>query len=310
MRNGGGAPRGLAGVMWLGNQLVVTKVGAGASPRKGRARVQTFSIVTVCRNDAEALVPTIRSIGTQVFSSFQYVIQDGGSSDHTEAVIRGFGDWVDVYRSEPDGGIYQAMNRALEACTGKYTLFINAADMLFAPDTLAEMAAKLRADDDVVTGVSIALETGKPHPFRAPDRYWTGMTFDHQAAFIRTDLLRRHPHDETLRISGDYDVFCRMRLAGAKFRAVEQPICRKPYSTGVSESFIGRFRERFTIALRHFGERFPVEETLKGELIEYISRRFDATHLSDRMKGMTVADLLALHDELGRITAKVQKAAR
>ena len=269
----------------------------------------TFSIVTVCRNDAEALASTIRSIGAQTFSSFQYVIQDGGSSDHTEAVVRGFGDWVDVYRSEPDSGIYQAMNRAVQACIGKYTLFINAADTLFAPDTLAEMATKLYPDDDVVTGVSIALETGKSHPFRAPDRYWTGMTFDHQAAFIRTELLKRHPHDETLRISGDYDVFCRLRLAGAKFRQVDQPICRKPYSTGVSASFIGRFRERFAIAVRHFGVSFPVEQTLKGELIEYISRQFDADHLTARMEGMTVADLLALHDELERITAKQRRPA-
>lgn len=264
--------------------------------------VQTFSIVTVCFNDAEALVPTIRSIVEQSNCEFQYVIQDGGSSDDTAAVVKSFGDWVDVFISEPDHGIYPAMNRAVQRCTGKYTLFINAADMLAAPTVLSEVEAQLIDADDIVTGQSIAFETGKVHPFRPPERFWTGMTFDHQAAFVRTDLLNKFPFDESLRISSDFDFFSRMRLQRVSFRSIETAICRKPYTVGASSSFIVRFRERYGVTMRHFGEQYPVHETLHGELVQYITKFFNAPHLKTKMEAMTIEGLLALHDELDALT--------
>jgi glycosyltransferase involved in cell wall biosynthesis len=265
--------------------------------------VQAFSIVTVCFNDAEALVPTIRSIVEQKLSDFQYVIQDGGSSDDTAAVVKSFGDWIEVFSSEPDAGIYQAMNRAVRRCTGRYTLFMNAADVLASPTVLSEVEAQLVDGDDIVTGQSIAVETGKPHPFRAADRFWTGMTFDHQAAFVRTDLLKQFPYDESLRISGDFDFFSRMRLRGASFRSIETTICRKPYAVGASASFIARFRERYGIAMRHFGEQYPVQQTLQAELVQYMVKYFDANHLKAEMEAMPVEGLLAMHDELDALTA-------
>lgn len=271
--------------------------------------VQTFSIVTVCFNDAEALAPTIRSICGQTYSGFQYVIQDGGSSDETKALVNSFGDWIDVFVSEPDGGIYQAMNRAVQRCTGQYTLFINAGDVLAAPGVLAEIAGQLVEGDDIVSGVAIAAETGKPHPFRAPDMYWTGMTFDHQAAVVRTDLLKQHPFDETARISGDFDFFLRQRKLGASFRQIPLTICRKPYAVGASASFIARFRERYGVALRHFGDTYPVEETLTRELVQYMVKFFDAAHLKAHMETLKVDALLKLHDELGVLMASRQKRA-
>jgi len=260
--------------------------------------VVTFSIVTVCRNDADALVPTIRNVVGQRFTDFQYVIQDGGSSDVTPSVVAGFGDWVDVFVSEPDTGIYQAMNRAVRLCTGRYTLFINAADMLFSLTTLAELAEQLEEGDDIVTGQSLAVETGKPHPFRPPEMFWAGMTFDHQAAVIRTDLLKQHPYDESLHISGDFDFFSRLRKEGANFRSIAQTICRKPYAVGASASFVARFRERFGIAMRNFGDVYPVEQTLKGELIQYMIKQCGVPHLKAKLETMSVPDILVLHDAL------------
>lgn len=269
----------------------------------------SFSIVTVCYNDADALIPTIRSVATQRRVDFQYVIQDGGSSDHTRSVVDGFGDWVDVFTSEPDTGIYHAMNRAVARCTGSYTLFVNAADVLASDTTLVEVASQLREDDDVVTGQALEAETGKLHPFRAPEMFWAGMTFDHQAAIIRTDLLKQHPYDESLHISGDFDFFSRLRNAQAKFRAIDQTICRKPYATGASASFIARFRERFGIAMRHFADNFPVEQTLKSELIHYMVKQCGVPHLKPKLEDMAVADILTLHDELQELASGRRKRA-
>lgn len=262
----------------------------------------TFSIVTVCRNDADALVPTIRSVVNQTHGDLQYVVQDGGSTDATEALVKGFGDWVDVYASAPDSGIYQAMNRAVAHCTGAYTLFINAADYLVSRTTLAELSGQMQMDDDVVTGQAIEAETGKQHPFRAPNMYWAGMTFDHQAAVVRTDLLRENPFDESLRISGDFEFFSRLRLQGRTFRSIPLPICRKPYATGASASFIARFRERFGIAMTHFGDRHPVAFTLTGELIRFMVSEYGIRHRMDELEAMSVDELVRLSDELAAIT--------
>jgi glycosyltransferase involved in cell wall biosynthesis len=265
--------------------------------------VNTFSIVTVCYNDDDALVPTIRSVLAQRFSEFEYVIQDGGSADDSTAVVAGFGDWIDLCNSAPDDGIYQAMNRAVKQCSGRYTLFINAADLLISPTVLSEAAEQLTDGDDVVTGHTIAAETGSPHKFRPWDTYWAGMTFDHQAAFVRTELLKQYPFDETLRISGDFDFFSRLRLLGATFRSIPLTTARKPYAVGASSDFMARFRERYGIALRHFGDAFPVQETLTRELVEHIVKRFDAAHLRAKMDAMAVDALLSLYDQLAVTTS-------
>ena len=88
----------------------------------------TFSIVTVCYNSAAALVGTAKSVFDQAFSGLEYIVQDRASSDVTVDVVKTFGDWVDDFQSEPDGGVYQAMNRALSRCTGAFTLFLNPGD--------------------------------------------------------------------------------------------------------------------------------------------------------------------------------------
>lgn len=269
--------------------------------------VHTFSIVTVCFNDAEALAPTIRSIVGQTYSDFQYVIQDGGSTDDTAGLVKRFGDWIDVFTSVPDDGIYAAMNRAVQQCTGAYTLFINAADVLAGPDVLADLAEQMVEGDDIVTGQSIAVETGKSHPFRPPDMFWSGMTFDHQASIVRTDLLKQFPYDEKLRISGDFDFFCRMRRLGARFRSIPLAICRKPYAVGASSSFIVRFRERYSVAMRNFGDAYPVDETLTRELRQHMVSFFDAPHLKPHMDTLNVDGLLKLHDELEGLTAERHK---
>ncbi len=268
--------------------------------------MQTFSIVTVCFNDADAMVPTIRSILGQRCTNHQYVIQDGGSTDDTAGVVAGFGDWIDVYTREPDSGIYQAMNRAVQKCTGRYTLFINAADLLISPTILSEAEGLLLDDDDVMTGQAIAAETGDLHKFRPSENYWAGMTFDHQAAFVRTDLLKRYPFDESLRISGDFDFFSRLRRLGASFRSTPLTIARKPYAVGASSDFMARFRERFGIAIRHFGEQFPVRETLTRELVEHMVKTFDASHLRAKMAAMPADALLVLHDRLAAIASGKQ----
>jgi glycosyltransferase involved in cell wall biosynthesis len=212
-----------------------------------------------------------------------------------------YGNWVDVYNSAPDTGIYQAMNRAVHHCTGDYTIFINAADQLMSNATLADLAAQMNDRDDVVTGQAVEIETGKVHPFRPPNMFWAGMTFDHQASVVRTSLLKELKYDESLKISGDFDFLSRLRISGARFRAIPLQICRKPYEVGASSTFISRFRERFGLSVRYFGARYPVELTLIGELMDHMVKEFGIKHRLDEMEAMSVEELISLYDELAAL---------
>lgn len=232
-----------------------------------------ISIVTVTYNDSPNLAATIRSVAAQVEApSFQYIIQDGASSDGTDKLVEAFGDAVDCFCSEPDRGIYDAMNKSLKHVCGEYTLFLNAADLLPDRDTLKTIAAAMRDDDEILTGRALSLETGKRHKHKPRNMFWQGMTFDHQAALVRSDILMRFGFDTSLRISGDLDFFSKARVAGYKFREIDVDFAKKPYLGGQSDDWIQRFSERQKVLSTHYGADYPVNEKLFDELVGYLGR--------------------------------------
>lgn len=100
-----------------------------------------FSIVTICKNDLVNLKKTIDSVQMQNFKDFEYVICDGASNDGSVEHIEQMG--VDKYVSEPDNGIYDAMNKALKLCSGGYVCFMNAGDVFYDKYVLTEIAKKI-----------------------------------------------------------------------------------------------------------------------------------------------------------------------
>lgn len=112
-----------------------------------------FSIVTVVRNGADSLERTIRSMAIQDFSGYEYLILDGASTDGTMEIVERNAAHVTMFRSEPDSGVYDGMNKALNLCRGEYVYFLNCGDWLAAPDILSRMAARITAmRADIVYG--------------------------------------------------------------------------------------------------------------------------------------------------------------
>lgn len=264
----------------------------------------TFSIVTVCYNSAAALVGTAKSVFDQAFSDLQYIVQDRSSSDATVDVVKTFGDWVDDFRSEPDSGVYQAMNSALSRCTGAFTLFLNPGDRFASVDVLQKVASQLQHDDDIVSGQAIAVATGKVHKYRDPSQFWAGSFIDPQATFVRTVLARELQFNESLKFAGELDFLSRARLRDARFRMIDVPVCRKSFAAGPSPDDIAGFGEHHQVLMKHFGESYPVDATLRSELVNFTSEKFDAAHRLDALKEMTVPQLLK---EYGRLNALVEK---
>ncbi|MDE6263597.1 MAG: glycosyltransferase, partial [Paramuribaculum sp.] len=107
-----------------------------------------FSIITVTYNAADTLPPTLRSVCEQTFADFEHIIIDGASKDNTVEIARTLGrkDKVTVY-SEPDNGLYDAMNKGMEKASGDYLIFLNAGDSFHSPDTLETISRTIEEND-------------------------------------------------------------------------------------------------------------------------------------------------------------------
>ena len=98
-----------------------------------------FSIITINYNNCEGLRRTIESVVNQTCHDFEYIIIDGGSTDGSVDVIKQYADQIDYWVSEPDKGIYNAMNKGVAVAKGEYCLFLNSGDSLHNNSALAKV---------------------------------------------------------------------------------------------------------------------------------------------------------------------------
>ena len=98
-----------------------------------------ISVVTICFNAQEDLLKTIDSVKSLEYSNLEYIIVDGGSSDNTKSIIAQHQQFVSKWVSEPDNGIYDAMNKGILMCTGEWVIFMNAGDVFHSKIVLNEV---------------------------------------------------------------------------------------------------------------------------------------------------------------------------
>lgn len=122
-----------------------------------------FSIVTVCYNAGDLLRGTIDSVAAQTYSNFEYIIIDGGSTDATAQLVKQYSALIKTFVSEPDKGIYDAMNKGIRLARGEFIWFLNAGDELYESDTLAKMAVMARSDIDVLYGEVMIVDDLRTH---------------------------------------------------------------------------------------------------------------------------------------------------
>ena len=165
-----------------------------------------LSIITVNYNDAKGLERTIKSVISQSYRDFEFIVIDGGSSDKSLDIIKKYERHIDYWVSEHDGGIYQGMNKGLRQAKGDYVNFMNSGDSFYSSDVL-EKIFSLGIETDIITGTHI----GSPHPNIGKN----GVTMydlctgaiDHQASFIKREVALRHPYDEKYKIVSDWKFF-------------------------------------------------------------------------------------------------------
>jgi glycosyltransferase involved in cell wall biosynthesis len=162
-----------------------------------------LSIITVNKNNAAGLEKTCQSVVWQTFEHFEWIVIDGASNDNSVEIIKKYEDKINFWVSEPDTGVYNAMNKGIKKTQGKYCLFLNSGDWLFSPDTLKEAFNVIKDldDADVYYGDSL-LSNFKlwemPKHLLIEHLYFQA-ALAHQSSFIKRSLFYEHGfYDENL----------------------------------------------------------------------------------------------------------------
>jgi glycosyltransferase involved in cell wall biosynthesis len=218
------------------------------------------SIVTVVYNGETHLETCINSVVAQTYDDVEYVVIDGGSTDGTVDVIRQHEAYVDTWLSEPDDGVYDAMNKGIERATGDVIGLVNADDYL-EPDA-AEIVAQAHQEspDSILAGaMNRVLEDGTTFVLRKhlnqPDFENTiphTMPINHPATFVPASVYRDiGTFDTQFDILGDYDFVCRAYMAGVPFRFVDRVL---------SNMRVGGLSSGMNNAVKRAVERYHVRE--------------------------------------------------
>lgn len=239
-----------------------------------------FSIITVTWNAADVINPTLESVKQQVGTNFEYLIIDGASTDDTLRLAKRAG--IDCMRifSEPDKGLYDAMNKGIDRALGKYLIFLNAGDAFASPITLTRLTTLATDDPGVIYGQTQLVDAernvvGMRH-LTAPehltaDSFKHGMLVCHQAFIARRDIV---PHyDLSYRFSADYD-WCIRVLKQSEINAYagSEPIISFLTDGLTSKYHRKSLMERYRIMCHYYGT-LPTMLRHLSFIPRYLSRR-------------------------------------
>lgn len=198
-----------------------------------------ISIVTICYNVANDLEKTIESVRNQTYSNVEYIVVDGGSNDNTLKVINDNADVITKYISEPDKGIYDAMNKGISLCSGDWVSFMNAGDE-FADSQVLEhvFEGKEYVKDVKVLYGDIKLYFPDLGLVRRDYSKYTqekiAIMICHQSSFIEGDIIRRLRYELKYKIASDINTFYKIYKEGWSFQYLSMDIAKFEAIGGVS----------------------------------------------------------------------------
>ena len=237
-----------------------------------------ISIVTITYNAARTLQRTLDSVACQTYTDIEHLIIDGASKDDTVAIAERYkaaSRHEVVIQSEPDKGLYDAMNKGLLKATGDYLVFLNAGDTLYAPDTIETVAKTITNNREPITmnrepavvfgdtaitdaeGNFLHLRTHRPPEQLTWKSFKQGMLVCHQAFYVLTSLARQIPYDLQYRHSADVD-WCirimreaeRQQLALVNTHAI---LANFEEGGDTTQHHRDSLKERFSVMAHHYG---------------------------------------------------------
>lgn len=218
-----------------------------------------LSVITIVYNNVQHIERTLLSVLNQTYTNIEYIIIDGSSTDGTLDIIRLYKDRIDKLISEPDKGIYDAMNKGLANATGDYVLFMNSGDEIYSPQTVIQVFAAGDNADIYYGETEMINDKGESlgqRRHKAPAQFtWRsfkyGMSISHQAIYIKRALVE--PYDPQYQLSADIDWIIRAAKKAKTIVNVKQYVAK--YLVGGMSKAKHRqsLQERFDIMKRYYG---------------------------------------------------------
>lgn len=240
-----------------------------------------FSVVTITYNAEAVLQRTLQSVLSQTYEGVEHLIIDGASKDSTLQLAEDYKRASDsselghkvIIKSEPDKGIYDAMNKGLAQASGDYVVFMNAGDFFPQADTLEQVARRCRLSEcpsEDLPGVlygytDIVDDAGHylhPRRLQPPSQltwqsFRRGMLVCHQAFYARTDIAKNLPYDLRYRFSADVDWCIRVmresERMGLSLCHTNMVIANYTEEGATTKNHKASLRERFDVMRRHYG---------------------------------------------------------
>lgn len=197
-----------------------------------------FSIITINYNNCNGLKETIKSVLCQTFIDYEYIIIDGGSSDGSKELIEQYQDRFAFWCSEPDNGIYNAMNKGVTHAHGDYAIFMNSGD-IFYNENILDIIASINTDADIITGNVNRMDNDMPLRFHHKSMFEQIYhdTLNHQGTFIKLELLKKFPYEEKkIKIVSDWKFWIDSIIFDNASACRTDTIVAKQDMTGVSQN--------------------------------------------------------------------------
>ena len=187
-----------------------------------------LSIITINLNNRNGLQKTIDSVIAQTFTDYEWIIIDGGSTDGSREIIEQYEEHFSYWVSEPDKGIYNAINKGIAHAEGEYIQILNSGDCLFENNTLEQLFSH-QYDADILYGDAICLspdghKLDKKYPDNISLNYFIHDVINHQASFYRRQVFDGHPYNEKYMIAGDWAYCMEAVCRGLRFQHIPQTI--------------------------------------------------------------------------------------
>lgn len=218
-----------------------------------------LSVITIVYNNVKDIERTMLSVLNQTYQNIEYILIDGASTDGTKDIIYKYKSRLTQFISEPDKGIYDAMNKGLSIATGDYVLFMNSGDEIYSPVTVAEVFETAAAADIYYGETEMFNERWESLGQRrhhSPENFdWQsfkyGMSISHQAIYVKRSLAE--PFNLEYKYSSDIDWIIRAAKNASSIVNTHSYVAKYLVGGVSKKKHLASLKERFRIFTKYYG---------------------------------------------------------
>lgn len=219
----------------------------------------TLSVITIVYNNVKDIERTMLSVLNQTYPHIEYIVIDGASKDGTKELIQKYSSRITKFLSEPDHGIYDAMNKGLALATGDYVLFMNSGDEIYSTETVASVFATAQNADIYYGETEMYNENWESlgqRRHQAPAQFdWRsfkyGMTISHQAIYVKRSLTT--PYDLKYKYSADIDWIIKAAKKASNIVNCRMYVAKYLVGGISKQKHLDSLKERFKIFSKYYG---------------------------------------------------------